>query len=77
MAGFLRDGIFNVVSILSMCRQTEIHMESCMPGSIYSFLYIYADRHCRTQISVIQLSSTTFDGGCSPQFPTKVLPELF
>jgi hypothetical protein len=38
MAGFSRDGIISVVSIISMCRQTEIHMEHCMLGSIYSFL---------------------------------------
>jgi hypothetical protein len=40
MAGFSRDGIISLVSIISMCRQAETHMEPCTPGSIYSFLYM-------------------------------------
>jgi len=40
MAGFSRDEIISLVSIISMCRQTEIHVDPCTPGSIYSFFYI-------------------------------------
>jgi len=40
MVGFSTDGIISLVFIISMCRQTEIHMEPCTPGSIYSFHYI-------------------------------------
>jgi len=52
MAGFLRDGIINLVSVISMCRGRQKSTWNLVRRAASTVFSIYADRHCRTQTCV-------------------------